>query len=278
MPNASGERAAERPREPGRPLRPRYGYVPRMMTRTEADEARAAAAGGAGKRAYVQRMFSDIAPGYDLLNRVLSASIDRRWRRAAIAELGWSRAPEGRYLDLCAGTLDVGVQLAATPGFRGSVMAADFAEPMLRAGRRKVRARPVHPAVADALALPLSADSVDGVIVAFGIRNLADLDAGLGETLRVLAPGGRLVILEFSTPRVRPIRAAYHAYFHHVLPLVGRAVSGHPTAYSYLPESVDRFPETDALASRMRTAGFADVRWRRLTFGIAALHVGSKPS
>lgn len=254
-----------------------------MTTRTgppeaSADEARAAAAGGDGKRAYVQQMFSDIAPRYDLLNRVLSARIDRRWRRVAIAELAWTRAPAGRYLDLCAGTLDVGVQLAATRGFSGSVLAADFAEPMLRAGQRKVRARAVRPVVADALDLPLADGSADGAIVAFGIRNLADLDAGLRETYRVLAPGARFVILEFSTPRARVVRGAYHAYFHHVLPLVGRAVSGHPTAYSYLPESVDRFPETDALADRMRAAGFTDVRWRRLTFGIAALHVGVRPA
>jgi demethylmenaquinone methyltransferase/2-methoxy-6-polyprenyl-1,4-benzoquinol methylase len=248
----------------------------------ETGEARRAAAGGAEKRAYVQGIFSDIAPRYDLANHLLSFNIDRAWRRRAIRELGWERRPRGVYLDLCAGTLDVAAELARRPGFAGTVVGADFAEPMLRAGAGKVGGNgdvpraTVAPVTADALQLPLGDASMAGAVVAFGIRNLADLDAGLCEVHRVLEPGGRFVILEFTTPRSRVVRAGYHLYFHHVLPRVGRAITGHPTAYRYLPESVASFPIEEALAERMTRAGFAKVRWRTLTMGIAAVHVGEK--
>ena len=242
----------------------------------EAQEASDAAAGAAVKRAYVQRMFSDIAPSYDLLNRVLSLGIDRYWRRVALARLGWERSPGGTFLDLCAGTLDVARALSGRRGFAGRVIGADFAEPMLRAGRAKVTGRDITPVVADALALPVADGSLAGAIVAFGIRNVADLDAGLREVLRTLQPGARFVILEFSTPRLALVRAVYHAYFHHVLPRIGGLVSGHRTAYTYLPDSVKAFPEGSVLAQRMRDAGYRDVQWRALTFGIAAIHVGAK--
>jgi demethylmenaquinone methyltransferase/2-methoxy-6-polyprenyl-1,4-benzoquinol methylase len=247
-------------------------------TTLDAVEARAAAAGSAGKRAFVRRMFSEIAPRYDLLNHVLSFNVDRRWRRAAIGELGPTARAGETFLDLCAGTLDVGAELSRRPGFAGLVLGADFAEPMLRRGSGKAPRGVLAPVVADALALPLPNDSAAGAIVAFGVRNLADLDEGLREVHRVLAPGGRFVILEFSTPRSRVVRAGYHAYFHHVLPTLGRLLSGHATAYRYLPDSVARFPEADALAERMRLARFTNVRWRPLTFGVAAIHVGEKPA
>ncbi len=245
---------------------------------TEALEADAAAEGAsaAGKRSYVQRIFSEIAPRYDLLNRLLSLGIDRRWRTVALARLGWDRAPEGTYLDLCAGTLDVGAELTRKPGFAGCILAADFAEPMLRAGVGKAPARLLSPVVADALALPVRDAAFDGAIVAFGIRNVADLAAGLREVHRTLKPGARFVILEFSTPRLPLVRAAYLFYFHRILPLIGRAISGHKTAYTYLPRSVANFPETDVLARAMTAAGFTDVAFETLTFGIAAVHVGTK--
>ena len=144
---------------------------------SEALEAKAAAEGtsAAGKRSYVQRIFSEIAPRYDLLNRLLSLGIDRRWRTLALQRLGWDRAPEGTYLDLCAGTLDVGAELSRKPGFGGRIVGADFAEPMLRAGVGKAPAEILTPVVADALALPVRDDTFDGAIVAFGIRNVADL-------------------------------------------------------------------------------------------------------
>jgi demethylmenaquinone methyltransferase/2-methoxy-6-polyprenyl-1,4-benzoquinol methylase len=239
-------------------------------------EARAAAAGGAEKRAYVRRIFSDIAPRYDLLNHLLSLNVDRLWRRRAIGTLAWERHASGTYLDLCAGTLDVGAELTRRRGFAGFVVGADFAEPMLRAGRGKATRQRLAPVVADALALPIADGRVDGAIVAFGIRNLADLDAGLREAHRVLRPGARFVVLEFSTPRARLVRALYHLYFHRVLPLVGRFVSGHRTAYRYLPESVTNFPDEAELARRMQRAGLTNVRWQSLTFGIAALHWGEK--
>jgi len=232
-----------------------------------------AAAGGSEKRAYVRRIFSEIAPRYDLLNHLLSFNIDKGWRRKAIAALGWEQAPEGTYVDLCAGTLDVSLMLARRPGFRGRVVSADFAEPMLRQGALRRAGAPVAPVVADALQLPLPDEAANGAIVAFGVRNLADLDAGLREARRILAPGSRFVVLEFSMPRRAIVRLAYGAYFRFVLPLVGRLVSGHPTAYRYLPESVAHFPTGAALAGRLRDAGFRQVSWRELTFGIAALHV-----
>jgi demethylmenaquinone methyltransferase / 2-methoxy-6-polyprenyl-1,4-benzoquinol methylase len=230
------------------------------------------------KRQYVRQIFSEIAPRYDLLNHLLSFNIDRSWRRRAIRQLGWERRPGGAYLDLCAGTLDVGALLARQPGFRGSTISVDFAEPMLRAGKGKAPSDVVAPVLGDALSLPLGDGTVDGAIVAFGIRNVADLDAGLEEVHRVLAPGGRFVILEFSTPRLAIVRAVYHAYFHRVLPAIGRVVSGQPTAYTYLPQSVGEFPAASELAERMRRVGFTDVRWDSLTMGIAAVHVGTHPT
>jgi demethylmenaquinone methyltransferase/2-methoxy-6-polyprenyl-1,4-benzoquinol methylase len=235
-----------------------------------------AASGAPGKREYVRAAFERIAPSYDLLNHLLSLNIDRRWRRQAIAELGWERDPTGTYLDLCAGTMDVSAALVRADGFTGRVVSADFAERMLRAGRTKTPRGTAAPVVADALSLPLPAGSVSGAVAAFGVRNLADLDAGLREAWRVLAPGARFVILEFTTPRSPLVRASYHAYFHHLLPLIGGIVSGHRSAYEYLPRSVAHFPAEEELAARMRRAGFRDVTWRSLSFGIAALHVGTR--
>lgn len=240
------------------------------------DPVASAAAGGAAKREYVRGIFSEIAPRYDLLNHVLSLNIDRAWRRSALAALGWERRPDGVFVDLCAGTLDVGARLARAAGFRGFVVAADFAEPMLRAGRGKAPAAVLGPVAADALLLPLADGSAAGAIVAFGIRNVADLDAALREVHRVLEAGGRLVILEFSTPRLALARVAYQLYFHHILPVVGRLVSGHRTAYTYLPRSVANFPVEEELARRMERAGFAGVHWTSLSLGIAAVHVGTR--
>jgi demethylmenaquinone methyltransferase/2-methoxy-6-polyprenyl-1,4-benzoquinol methylase len=229
---------------------------------------------GQAKRSYVRAMFTAIAPRYDFLNHLLSFNVDRRWRRTAVARLGWEASPEGAYLDLCAGTMDLAADLAGRPGFRGRVIGADFVVPMLAGGRRKaVRAMPVG---ADAMALPFPDASFDGAMVGFGVRNLADLDAGLAEAARVLKPGARFVVLEFTTPRFAPLRAAYLLYFRRVLPAIGRAVSKHTDAYTYLPESVLAFPGPDELAVRLGAAGFHDVRYELLTVGVCAIHHGTR--
>jgi demethylmenaquinone methyltransferase/2-methoxy-6-polyprenyl-1,4-benzoquinol methylase len=246
-----------------------------MSQLPEEIEAMRAAEGGAEKSKYVRRMFSEIAPRYDLLNHVLSLNIDRAWRRAAIRELRIERNPGATYLDICAGTLDVSAMIAgAYPS--ANIIGADFAEPMLRAGVSKIKGKKISPVTADALMLPLQQGSVSGAIVAFGIRNVASLDEGLREIHRVLAPGSRFVILEFSTPRSRAVNAGYQLYFNHILPRIGGIVSGHGTAYSYLPKSVANFPATDALAKRMTAAGFSNVTWRSYTMGIVAIHTGEK--
>jgi demethylmenaquinone methyltransferase / 2-methoxy-6-polyprenyl-1,4-benzoquinol methylase len=228
------------------------------------------------KAASVQRMFDAIAPRYDLLNHVLSLNMDRRWRRRAVDRLLAGRAPRGTFLDACAGTLDLSEELARRPGFEGTVVGSDFTYAMLDRGREKAAGRPIAMLGADALRLPFGDGVFDGVTVGFGVRNLASLDDGLRELFRVLRPGGRLVILEFTTPAWQPFRAGYLFYFRRVLPTIGRLVSKHGSAYSYLPASVLAFPEPDALAGRMRQAGFAATRWERATGGIVAIHVGER--
>jgi demethylmenaquinone methyltransferase/2-methoxy-6-polyprenyl-1,4-benzoquinol methylase len=158
------------------------------------------------------------------------------------------------------------------------VVGADFAEPMLRAGAQKIKGSKIAPVTADAVQLPLASGQLAGAIVSFGIRNVAGLDESLREAFRVLAPGGRFVILEFSTPRIRVLRALYLLYFHHVLPFIGRWISGHRTAYEYLPRSVANFPVEEELAGRMEAVGFARVSWSSLSFGVAAIHVGERPT
>ena len=219
-------------------------------------------------------MFTAIAPRYDFLNHLLSLNWDRSWRRAAVARLGWEAKPAGVYLDLCAGTLDLAAQLARSPGFSGRVLGADFAVPMLVRGKGKSpRTRPVG---ADVLALPFPGATFDGALVGFGVRNLADLDAGLVEAARVLKPGARFVILDLTTPTFAPFRAAYLFYFRRILPAVGRVVSKHRDAYTYLPESVLDFPSPDSLARRLAAAGFSQVGFDLLSGGICAVHYGTR--
>ena len=227
---------------------------------------------GEAKRSYVREMFSAIAPRYDFLNHALTLNIDRLWRRAAVRRLGWPVAPAGAYLDLCAGTLDLAIELERQPGFRGIVVGADFAIPMLQRGRTKsARMRPVG---ADALGLPFPDGAFDGCMVGFGVRNLADLDRGLREIARVLKPGGRVVILDLSLPRRWPIRPLYAFYVRYILPIVGRLVSKHTSAYDYLPASVRRFSSPEELTRRLARAGFREAHAEDLTLGIAVLLTG----
>jgi demethylmenaquinone methyltransferase/2-methoxy-6-polyprenyl-1,4-benzoquinol methylase len=230
--------------------------------------------GGAPKRAYVQRMFAAIAPRYDLLNHLLSLNLDRRWRRLAVDRLHWEQRPEGSYLDLCAGTLDLAAELGNRSGFHGWVIAADFVQQMLREGRAK--SQRAIPCNADALALPFGTAAFDGATVGFGVRNLMDLDAGLREAARILKPGARLVILEFTTPRRQPMRGLYLFYFRRLLPMIGRFVSKHRDAYSWLPASVEAFPGPEELEVRIRDAGFREVTYELLLGGICAIHVGTR--
>jgi len=228
---------------------------------------------GTDRETQVRKLFSEIAPRYDLLNHILSLNIDRRWRRRAVGLLNWRSRPEGRFLDACAGTFDLSLELARQPGFEGAVIATDFALPMLVEGRDKL-GDSVKPVCGDSLRLPFPDESFDGATVGFGVRNLSDLRAGFGDLARVLRPGARLVILEFTDPPNPLMRRLYHFYFHRVLPLVGRVVSGHPWAYTYLPESVKEFPGPEEVAVLLRESGFRDVEWSFLTGGIAAIHVG----
>jgi len=217
-------------------------------------------------------MFDRIAPRYDLLNRVMTAGLDGHWREAAAAAA--DVAAGGSAIDVCTGTGDLALALARRVTASGRVLGVDFAENMLELAREKARERhlDVEFVAGDAMALPAQDDSFDAATVAFGIRNVADLDAGLREMARVVRPGGRVVILEITTPR--RLRGFYHAWFDRVVPLLGRVLGRDGDAYGYLPASVRRFPEPPVLAERMAAAGIGDVRWQLFAAGIVALHHG----
>jgi demethylmenaquinone methyltransferase / 2-methoxy-6-polyprenyl-1,4-benzoquinol methylase len=213
----------------------------------------------------VQRMFDRIAPVYDAMNRVMTAGLDQRWRRATVRE---AVLPGERVLDACCGTGDLAV--AARRAGAREVIGVDFSERMLERARRK--APEVEWIQADVLALPFDDAGFDAVVVGFGVRNVEDLAAGLKELRRVLRPGGRLGILEITKPR-GPLSIFYKLWFDRIVPLLGRVLPG-GAAYTYLPASVRRFPGPEELADLLRTCGFENVRFRRFAGGIVALHVG----
>ena len=219
-------------------------------------------------------MFTAIAPTYDRVNRIISLRLDQRWRRYAVRRLGWERAPEGMYLDLCAGTLDFGATLAKQRGFGGRIIGADFVQRMLRLGRGK--SPRLAPVTADALSLPFPDRAFDGAMVGWGVRNLMDLDAGLREAARVLKPGARLVILEMTLPPNPRLRRLYLFYFRRVLPWIGRVISKHTSAYTWLPESTQAFPGPPELARRLEQAGFSEVGYQLFMGGVTAMHVGTR--
>lgn len=222
----------------------------------------------------VQAMFASIAPRYDLLNRVLSLGVDKGWRRAAAQE-ALALNPQ-RILDVATGTADFALELKARAP-QVDVTGSDFVPEMLAIGRVKATARhlDIRLEEGDALNLPYPDGSFDTVTCAFGFRNFADYARGLAEFHRVLTPGGRAVILEFPPPRPGLLGSLFRVYFQHILPRIGGLISGNAGAYTYLPESVLAFPPPEQLAQLMRATGFR-TRYRLLTFGIAAIHVGDK--
>jgi len=253
---------------------PATGAKPEGVT----DEASAARA--------VAEMFNAIAPRYDLLNHVLSANIDRLWWwRAARRFDAILKRPEAKILDICCGTGDMTMALLKRrPSGSEPIVAADFARAMLSRGERKFgqAARPAGapyaiPVEADALHLPLEAESLDLVVSAFGFRNLANYEAGLREFRRVLKPGAQLGILDFSEPGGL-VGKAYAVYFRRVLPAIGRMICGQDGPYSYLPASVGNFPPPPQMLELMRQTGYCDCTWQPYTFGIAGLYTARRAS
>jgi demethylmenaquinone methyltransferase/2-methoxy-6-polyprenyl-1,4-benzoquinol methylase len=225
---------------------------------------------------WVRGMFGRIAPRYDLLNHLLSMNIDRYWRAQTTARVAHRLGPGARAVDLCCGTGDLMLSLAG----RGEahVFGSDFCHPMLTAAKAKAETKRERCAVfeADALRLPLADASMDVITVAFGFRNLANYRQGLTEMLRVLRPGGMAAILEFSKPPNRLFAKAYEFYSKRILPALGGVLSGSRDAYTYLPESVRKFPAAPKLAEQMTAAGFNGVRFEYMTGGIVALHLGER--
>lgn len=226
--------------------------------------------------AAVRGMFSRIAPRYDLLNRTLSGGRDVAWRRAAAAWL--DPGPGERILDLGSGTGDLALTILARSAGAAKVVAADFTFEMLALSRAKRRARgaALAEAGADGMRLPFASGSFAGATAAFSVRNFESLDAGLREAHRVLAPGGRFLVLEFAPLPRGPLAPAALFYIRRVVPAIGRLLSPDARAYRYLPDSVASWPAPEGLAARLKDAGFASVEWRTLTFGIAALHLARK--
>jgi demethylmenaquinone methyltransferase/2-methoxy-6-polyprenyl-1,4-benzoquinol methylase len=223
----------------------------------------------------VREMFTAIAPRYDLLNHLLSMNIDRLWwRRAARSFAHIVARPDACVLDLCCGTADMALALRRQAAASATILGADFSHAMLTLAARKSRDA-IRLVEADALRLPLSDICLDLVVSAFGFRNLADYDAGLREIFRVLRPGGEVGILDFGQPK-GALGKIYRVYFRRVLPLIGTVISGVRGPYSYLPASVEHFPQPSEMLQRMRAAGFQDVSWTPYTFGIAGLYRGKK--
>jgi demethylmenaquinone methyltransferase/2-methoxy-6-polyprenyl-1,4-benzoquinol methylase len=225
----------------------------------------------------IRTMFSKIAGRYDLLNRLLSFGVDTRWRKELAEEV---RVLEGvPILDLATGTADVALTLEKTVQHAPAIVGADFAIPMLHLASDKIIRRGVKKitlCAGDALALPFRDASFGSVTIAFGLRNLPDRTAGLREMLRMLKPGGKVIILEFTRMEHRLLGPLFRFYFHYVLPILGGIISGSFGAYRYLPSSVDDFPDPVELGREMNEAGFTNVRYRPLSLGIACLHTGDR--
>jgi len=219
----------------------------------------------------VREMFSGIAGKYDLLNHLLSLNIDKRWRRKVSLEIENILADEyAMVLDVACGTGDLSIELKT--GAKAMVIGTDFCRPMLSVANEKAGGLPF--VEADAMQLPFNDCRFDAVTIAFGLRNLPNVKKGLEELYRVVKPGGKLVVLEFSSPVIPGFRGLFNFYFHRILPAIGGLVSGSQAAYSYLPHSVSKFPGQERLAKMFEETGFGNVSFRDLTGGIAAIHTG----
>ena len=233
---------------------------------------RAAAASGTLEESQVRAMFDRIARRYDGMNSVMTAGLHHKWRTRAVdlAAVG----PGSDVLDVATGTGDLALELAERVGPSGTVIGSDFSEPMLAVARRKAAPMPIAFEWGNAMALPYPDDRFDAVTVGFGARNFSDLGLGLLEMARVTRPGGRVVVLEITTPTRPPLSTFYSAWFDRVVPLLGRF----DDAYAYLPASVKRFPGPADLAGRLAAAGLARIRYVLTAGGIIAIHVGEKPA
>lgn len=230
----------------------------------------------ATKKEQVRNMFDNIAPKYDLLNRMLSLGIDQYWRRSALKKL--RQYQPGHVLDVACGTGDFSI--AALKYGVHEVTAVDLSAEMLSKGRDKVHSKGLESKIkmvqGDSEELAFPDDTFDAATVAFGVRNFEHLEAGLRDIRRVLKPGAPLLILEFSRPKVFPVKQLFQFYFRTICPLVGRLVSGDGKAYTYLYESVQAFPEREQMADILQQQGYRSVQWRTYTFGICALYIGEK--
>ena len=226
----------------------------------------------------VQRMFGEIAPNYDRMNHLLSMNVDRYWRRQTVKQLKPNLTDP--ILDCCTGTGDLAFAFLKKTKQQVPVMATDFCFEMLEIGEQKRGARDLSNVSfieADTQDLPFDDNEFQIVSVAFGLRNVEDTDRGLREMVRVCKSGGKVAILEFSTPRYQPIRGMYQWYFKNVLPRIGQALArNNSSAYNYLPESVGEFPSYEALTEKMVKAGMSSAKFIPLTFGIATLYIGIK--
>ncbi len=226
----------------------------------------------------VRQMFDDIAFRYDLLNRLLSFGIDRRWRRYAVSQL--SIPKNGRVLDIATGTCDVALEVAKQTDPSVTIVGEDFTQGMLVQGQSKLKDSPYGERImlvnAPCEEIPHPDATFDGITIAFGIRNVVDRQAGLREMHRVLKPGGRAVILEFSNPKSKLFSKLYYLYFQKILPTLGGLISRKRSAYQYLPDSVIEFPTQEEFSQMMTDAGFKRTQYADQTFGIATVYVGDK--
>lgn len=233
--------------------------------------------GEGSKQEQIRRMFDKIAPSYDRLNHALSLGIDRRWRRTAVDALGIHQPQQ--ILDIATGTGDFALLLAKRikPQY---IVGADISEGMMAVGREKVKEEGLQNVISfqyeDCMQLSFPDGSFDAVTSSYGVRNFQNLDKGLQEMQRVLRPGGHLLIVELTPPPSFPMKQLFWLYAHVVMPLLGRLISHDDSAYTYLPASMEAFPQPEQMEGILRKAGFTEVQWRRFTFGISTMYLATK--